>query len=515
MKKLVLTLALSALALGASAETTEPMISRTLKLAKGWNAVYLELTPETSDPAAFFAFADVTRAGSYQTGAYDKTAQYDSEGNSLNQKPVSYLVWEKGSSASTLKSLTGGHVYLVYAKEAATTEYRGVPALPRMNWLTGESSEGVISLIAPSLEPGVTEPAQSYFAEGPWDRKSVYRVLGTTESAPTFLSDISAKPKVTAGLGYALTGTSNARWAGVIDVQNNLFFDKGETKASVMIRNAGTTNHTFRIALEAAEAPEGIVLPKLSLQDPVTNAAVAATWSPFTTDTPREITLARGEAKRLVFALDRSVLKDVTKCGAILSVKDLSGTEMSVRAPVYVDPAEDPEVVAFPAGTWVGTLSLSHVTRREAVHREGETNTVYAVDAPMTAMVIAKVDTNGVAKLMQHAETPSGGRAITVFLSATTPEIVGTGKFGDYVDFDWTLDKDARDNPFRHAHHPDHASGKTIGNAMRLAWNNKDEKMKFVRNEDETTVGVVTWSVIGLTSEEIKTLGVFSLKRIQ
>lgn len=510
MKKLVFTFALSVFALGATAEITEPMITRTLKLAKGWNAVYLELTPETSDPAAFFSFADVTRAGSYQSGAYDKTAQYDSEGNPLNQKPVSYLVWEKGSSASTLKTLTGGHVYLVYAKEAATTDYRGVPALPRMSWLTGESSEGIISLIAPSLEPGVTEPAQSYFAEGPWDRKSVYRVLGTTESAPTFLSDIGAKPKVTAGNGYALTGTSNARWAGVIDVQNVLFFNKGETKASVTIRNAGTTNHTFRVALEAAAAPEGIVLPKLSLQDPVTNVTVAATWSPFTTETPREITLARGEAKRLVFALDRSVLKDVTKCGAILSVKDLSGTEMSVRAPIYVDPAEDPETVKFPAGTWVGMLSLTHVTRRE-----GMPDTAYAMDAPMNAMFIVKVDETGKAKLVQHSEMPSGGRAITAFLSATTSEIAGTGEFGQFNIFDWTLDKDARDNPFRHAHHPDHASGKTIVNKLRLDWEFKDGKTTFVRNENETTVGVVTWSVTGLTGEEVKSVGAFSLKRIK
>ena len=330
------------------------------------------------------------------------------------------------------------------------------------------------------------------------------------ESAPTFLSALGAKPKVTAGLGYALTGTSNARWAGVIDVQNVLFFDKGETKAFVTIRNAGTTNHTFRIALEAAAAPEGIVLPKLSLQDPVTNVAVAATWSPFTTETPREITLARGEAKRLVFALDRSVLKDVTKCGAILSVKDLSGTDMCVRAPVYVEPTEDPEAVAFPAGTWVGMLSLTHVTRRE-----GMPDTAYAMDAPMSAMFIVKVDETGKAKLMQHSEMPSGGRAITAFLSATTPEIAGTGAFGEFNVFDWTLDKDARDNPFRHAHHPDHATGKTIVNKLRLDWEFKDGKTTFARNENETTVGVVTWSVTGLTGEEIKSVGVFSLKRIK
>lgn len=517
MKNLVLSVALAALAGLASAAVVSPLVPRTLTLTKGWNAVFLDVTPEESDPAAFFAFADVTRVGSYQAGVYDSTAQFDSEGEPLNQKPVAYLVWEKGSAASTLKTLSGGHVYLVYANAPAATDYKGVPTLPKMSWLTGESSEGVISMVAPSLPAGVTVPATTYFAEGPWDRKTVYRVLGQNETAPTFLSDIGAKPKVTAGLGYALVGTENCRWAGVIDVRSGFFgmdglvFPKGVTRSSVTIRNAGTTEHVFRMALAAAAAPEGLVVPKLSLQDPVTNVAVAAAWSPFTSATPRELTLAPGEARTLVFALDRSVLGGVAGCGAVLSVEDLSGTQMRVEMPVLVDPEEEPEAEKFPAGTWAGSLVLSHVTRRA-----GELGRAYPMDAAMTVMIVLRVDEGGQAKLVQHADMPSGARLITTFLSATTPEVAGSGSaFGNHQVFDWTLDKDARDNPFRHVHHPDHATGKTIVNKLTLTWSNDDESLKFTRNADETTGGLVTWTVTGLTGEEVTSVGMFTLKRLK
>ena len=43
-------------------------VQETLTLTNGWNAVYLESTPDTSDPAVFFAdLPQVARVGCYES----------------------------------------------------------------------------------------------------------------------------------------------------------------------------------------------------------------------------------------------------------------------------------------------------------------------------------------------------------------------------------------------------------------------------------------------------------------
>ena len=101
----------------------------------------------------------------------------------------------------------------------------------------------------------------------------------------------------------------------------------------------------------------------------------------------------------------------------------------------------------------------------------------------------------------------------------------------------------ARDNPFRHAWHPDH-DGKTadykgtapsgdvfenyaqpvkpelwsISNRLEVSWHelgNPGLPVHFPYNADETTSGVVTWEVWGLVAKgPIKSVGTFTLRRV-
>jgi len=155
---------------------------------------------------------------------------------------------------------------------------------------------------------------------------------------------------------------------------------------------------------------------------------------------------------------------------------------------------------------------------------------------------VAGVGTNGAARLFRKladvpAEVEDARRFSTVMMSVDTPVVAAESgsAFGTNTVFSWTIAPTARDNPFRHAWHPDH-DGKTadykgeapsgddfgnyaqpvkpelwsISNRLDVSWSEG-----FPYNADETTSGIVTWEVTGLTAKgPVKSVGTFNLQRV-
>ena len=104
-RRLLLSCALGLAALAAPAAH----IDESIALTKGWNAVYIESTPDVAEPAALFADAPVQKVACYESSAYADTAQYNSDGSALEQKSVGFYFWQRGEEeASTLRRMTGG-----------------------------------------------------------------------------------------------------------------------------------------------------------------------------------------------------------------------------------------------------------------------------------------------------------------------------------------------------------------------------------------------------------------------
>ena len=98
----------------------------------GWNAIYLESTPTNALCDAFFEGAPVKSVASYQSDAYSSTRQLADDGTEIAQKPLSYRVWVPGDDvASTMSALSGGHVYMIYATNAWSKTFVGVPSAPK------------------------------------------------------------------------------------------------------------------------------------------------------------------------------------------------------------------------------------------------------------------------------------------------------------------------------------------------------------------------------------------------
>ena len=568
MKKPVLLPMALVVAVFAAATANAAHISETMTLAKGWNAIYLESTPTNAACDEFFAGAPVERVASYHSDAYSSTRQIADDGTVIAQKPLSYYVWVPGDeAASTMTALSGGRVYLIYASEAWTKKdgdgnegFLGVPAAPQQTWRATSGDTGFMNLVGVSTAPEASVTAKAYFGEGPYGTASgaAYQIGGSKPAAPTFLSlGLASSPKVYGGKAYALTAVRDGDWPGVIGFSGpaSVAFDTGDF-ASVTLKNFGTTNHTFRVTLVASE--DGNELFPLGLKRGVKDEKGDESWVDVERDAPWEVTLAPDALGTLKFAIDRAAMEAGATYAAVMRIDDLGGTQMRVRIPVTVAEKAAGEA-AFPVGLWAGYVQMEAVSSLA-------TNEPSAAAGKLKMNILVHVDGNGTARLLQRvaagvdgegdmrlfrdlasakAECANPRRLSTVMMSVDTPSVEASAytTFGRQLQFDWIVGATARDNPFRHAWHPDH-DGKTadysgyvvsgddlanyvnpvkpelwsVTNTLSLSWhklNNPTEDVDFEHNPEETTAGYAIWTVGGLLSNgPIKSMGVFFLKRI-
>ena len=534
-------------------------IAETMTLAKGWNAIYLESTPTNAACADFFAGAPVARVASYHSDAYSSTRQIADDGTEIAQKPLSYYVWVRGDEdASTMTSLAGGRVYLIYATANWEKSFLGVPAAPRQTWRATSGDTGFMNLAGVSVRPGSTVTAKAYFGEGPFGTASgtAYQVGGTKTTAPTFLSlGIASSPKLLAGKAYALTAAKDGEWPGVIGFSgaDTVAFGSGDF-ASVTLRNFGTTNHIFRVTIVASADP-GERVPPMKRQ--VKDEHGDESWT-SATNAHWDVELAPDALATQKFAIDRAAMAAGETYAAVMQIEDLGATQMRVRIPVTVEekPADE---AAFPVGLWAGYVQMEAVSSLT-------NDTPSAAAGTLKMNILVHVAEDGTPKLLQRVAAGiddagnmrlfrelSSAKAVcanprrlsTVMMSVDAPVIAASAytAFGDQLQFDWTVGANASDNPFRHAWHPDH-DGKTadysgpvvsgddlanymnpvkpelwsVTNTLCLSWhklNNPTEDADFEHNPEETTAGYATWTVGGLLSNgPIKSMGVFFLKRI-
>ena len=548
-----------------------PRVTETLVLSEGWNAVYIECTPTNATCEAFFRDTPVISAAAFRSGVYSETAQYDESGNEKLQAELPYLQWNRGEeSASALQSIIGGNTFLLFATNSANITFEGVPAVPKMTWHKVSSSESVESFNMAGVSTAQeTIPIKDYFGEGPFGMSSsgraIYSIYGTNPDRPEIKDaehgGFGRLTPIARGKAYALTSTSSCDWPGVIGVMgDSVSFYNGDNYASIKVMNCGTTNHTFRFTMVSSKSVSGEEPPPISRRLPRVDAISEPGYTNVDVSVAWDVQLKAGEVTEQIFSIDRSKVDASTEYGAILVIEDLGPSKMRVRLPIYVAPVSA-SAVAYPTGLWVGQIALTQVSGID------DTNAIpVQAGGQMKMSVMMHVDTNGVCRLLQRvaagvdtngtarlfreladvpADVEGARRFSTVMMSVDTPVVAAAegSAFGDDADFSWTIAPTARDNPFRHAWHPDH-DGKTadykgpapsgddfanyanpvkpelwsISNRLVFSWHeqgNRDLPANFQYSANETTSGIVTWEVTGLVANgPIKSAGTFTLKRV-
>ena len=546
-------------------------IRETMTLKNGWNAIYLESTPTNALCDAFFEGAPVKSVASYQSDAYSSTRQLADDGTEIAQKPLSYRVWVPGDDvASGMSALSGGHVYMIYATNAWSKTFVGVPSAPKQTWRATSGDAGFMNLVGVSADTNASMTAKAYFGEGPFGTANgiAYQIKGTKESDPTFSKFLNARVTMQGGKAYALTATKDSDWPGVIGFLGSASVDFGSDDfASVTLKNFGTTNHTFSVTIVAsADATESVPPLKRKVRDEHGDES----WTNVTEGVSWDVELAPDAFAPQKFVIDRTLMTAGTTYAAVMQIEDLGGTRMRVRIPVTVE-EKSAEEAAFPTGLWAGFIQMetvSSLTNATPTAAAGKLkmNILVHVDANggarLLQRVAAGVDADGKMRLFKELESAKAAcenprRLSSVMMSVDTPVVAASAHttFGDQLQFAWTVDAKARDNPFRHAWHPDH-DGKTadysgdvvsgddlanyvnpvkpelwsVTNTLYLSWhklNNPTEDVDFEHNPNEVTAGFATWTVGGLISNrqidaegktvsdgQINSIGVFYLKRL-
>lgn len=551
-----------------AATSSAAVVEETVSVAAGWNAVYIESTPDDSDAAAFFAPLGVTKASCYVSGVYSETAQISSDGSEISQKPVSHFVFDANDPRhSTMHQVSGGLVYLLFATNAAQKTFLGTPQIPRVSW---QVSDGGFATFAPVLAPkGETVLATDYFDGAPCGADNAFNArtaFGSDAAAPTF-APISAiaftrKPKVTGGLAYALGSDAAGEWPGVVKVtaglNGSLSFPDGVSSDSFEVRNMSSRAREVRVSLRpSARASEA--MPALSLYVPG-EAGETSRWEEFS---GTNVTLAAGESRTFVFRCDKAGLAAGDERSGIVAVEDLGGSLMRLRFPVT---AEGDTVAAgegaYPTGLWIGSARVSQVS--------GPGGGLMGVGQPLKATILLHVDAQGGMTLLQRVvaarvddgaggkrdalyrelsdvPAPVRGRRIScVFLDTANRAVPATAnadasgpEFGREATFRFTVDGKSKENPFRHPWHPDH-DGKSadysgdapsgdapenfigpvkpesfsVTNTMVFAWRDDNGLDTYSRTIDETTFGRLDWTLSGLSREPIAMRAVFALRRV-
>lgn len=551
MKKILLTFGCVGCVCGAFASHIE----ETLSLDKGWNAIYIESTPDESGCEEFFRDLPVTAVAAYRGDADMSTAQYAEDGTEIQQKPVSYLQWIRGATVSTLNSIVGGTCYLVYATNAVEKTFLGVPSVPRMTWhkVSNSDTNDVVNLVGVSSTLA-TQTAASYFGEGPFGTvkagQAVFGIQGEDleKPLPKNLGAFGATPKVNPGKAYYLTATYSGEWPGVIGVvgSERVAFSSDKDLAVLTLRNFGTKDRTLSVKV-VASALNTEVMPPLRRRLPRVDVFSPLQYTNIVDQTAWTVDLKAGASVNQVFALDRASLVDGKTYGAVVEVCDLSGTGMRLRAPLTVQSdTEETAANKYPYGLWVGAIALdsvSELTNATPVKAGGvmrlnimvhnEKTGEGSETARLLQRIVAGTDTNGTIHLYRDlkdvpAAFESHKRFSVAFPGVSTPEVtadVDSEGFGKLLRFTWEMKAKARENPFRHAGHPDHDGLGTNGaneiwavtNKLTLSWHQDDNVGKpvdFEYQPGEETQGYVTYEVDGLVAPRpITATGYFSLKR--
>lgn len=548
----------------AAAAAPAGVIEETLQLDAGWNAVYIESTPLESDAAAFFADLPVQRAGCYVSSVYSPTEQISRDGSDIAQKAVSYLAWDsREPRLSSLKRISGGLCYLVYATNAAEKTFLGTPARPQVSWQV--SSEGFATIAPVSIPAGEEIYPAAYFGDGPAGPLSSepFAVMGDNPAAPDIVNlNGFLKAKVKGGKAYVFECGKAGDWPGVLDVSTDLSggldFADGASYAHLSVRNAGASARTVRISL-VDSARAGDVAPALNLLVPAT-ATASSRWEAFSST---NATLEAGETRVFEFQCDKSGLAAGDVRAAVMAVEDLGGTRMRVRLPVTAKADTYPEgEAAYPAGLWVGIVRLAQVSLPDgSLAKAGGTidaTVLLHVDAAGVPTLLQRVavaqetDADGVTRARLYAETanaPAGSsprRLSCVFMDTANRAVAASEntdhsapEFGREATFRFTVDERSKENPFRHPWHPDHdglradysgdaPSGDvpanfigpvkpesfSVTNRLSFAWADDNGRPTYSRTPDETTFGRLDWVLAGLRNEPIAIRGVFALRRV-
>lgn len=454
------------------------MVSQTITLSAGWNAVYLHVDPAVTANDFFNAWP-VDSVSLYDSGSFLRTAQYSTEAASEKALSFAYLVWHRGlDDLSTLKNIAGDRIYVCFASKAYSTTVYGSPCVQRMAWhpaSTGNANTPM-NFFGVSMSAGALVSVSTYLAGLNNGYTSVQRLAGGNPAKPGMIPVTTVRD----GMVLVMDSSGISDWAGPLYVSpvGGIDFGSEGSLATFSVRNDSSTNRTVTITYTRSQGARPENEPPLL---ELLFQSVSNTWD----NVPLTLTnsLAVDETWTLSLAIDRTQFNGVigAQRAGILAVSDRdSGACFLARVPVSAVGGEGAtlEKAAWPAGLWLVEMTMAKVSQfvsdteiTDGVKAGGrmKLRALLHVDSndDMTllqrVLLVTSTDVDGTASVNLHlsnASIPAGAevqRLSTVDMGVDNLQVApDSGTFREQTQFSFTVAAGDRSNPFRHAYHPDH-----------------------------------------------------------
>ena len=470
---------------------------QSVTLRYGWNAVYLEVSPEV-DASEVFADWPVDSVGVYDPASFLATRQFSAAGETEGLVPAPIFMWNRDyREASSVSRIPAGSVCICFNTNAAAfaATVRGVPAAPRTTWHRSESGE-MLNYFGFSVQDGATVLPADYLAGfGDLAGGSLLRIGGRTRESPPSRLPLYASDEVADGEVLLVGSTAVSDWSGALWVSpmGGLDFGTNAALRTFSVRNDGGSPRTVALQLRrAAEELDGRVAfdPAFLRWRDTATALTNASWNgigAFDKHGRVEVarkTLAAGETWTLSFGLDRTALpaglERGVPFGALLAALDADGaTKMKAVVPLRGESAGlDAASTAWPAGLWIADVALDTVSLSKDAEF-AESGGVLKLRLPL------HVDGEGKIRLLQRvvaagtedadgnlsyrlyagsAEPPATAttamRISSVVLPTETPVVAADESVSDFAsglaEFRFVVEAGGATSILRHPYHPQH-----------------------------------------------------------
>lgn len=206
---------------------------QTIQIEKGWNAVFLEVSPPDSNPQAVFANLPVDIVVGYFPPATQAQFMTD-PGTKLFRQPgwgVWYARNRPDAFLTSLGAIYGQQAYLVHARSAFTWKLTGAALPPGVRWQADAYNLVGFSVAA----PGAPTFAQFFAGSPGHDHNRIYRLANGTWRR---VNDPAAEI-MRSGEAFWIFCAGGSQYQGPLSVETR-------TRAGLLLSGAGAETITLR-----------------------------------------------------------------------------------------------------------------------------------------------------------------------------------------------------------------------------------------------------------------------------
>ena len=547
-----------------AAQTTQ-----TITLKAGWNAVFLEVQPQDTEPDNVFAPIKDQLTSVWRWNPNSSTVEFIQDPDTLVPEGPQWLVYLPNDPILTnLHAIHGETAYLINMAAAATLLISGEPKVPEIEWKPN-SFNFVGFHLTSGLEPLFGDFFSSSLAH---TDQEIYILendnwVRVTEPQTTLMKQ---------GEGLWIYCKGSSQFTGPLSIQleqgGGLHYGSMLAVQDVVFKNNSLSDRTVTLSLSNGTVP----LYYWNF-DPASNVAE---WAQFP---PPNLNIPGGESRNLRLGVKRSAgnppLQAGQKYTANLDLTDGAGTYIQI--PISVTGFDH-------AGLWVGQATINKVSRVATADEPSPLKTPTGSEFQFRLLVHVEEGSGTVRLLNQvfqmwdeNQEPPSAvlftddalisnysgvslrdgrmvGRRISApafgtfyaennppFITKVNEKVMNPGgvfgQDGATITFIVGLPKDDPTNPFVHKYHPDHlvpdqdsiservfeikrtieltfsdadSDGKNIVGTNSLGWNSSD--MGGIYRETITGLYKNTFTVDQqkVTKENIDIEGIFLLHKV-